>query len=91
MLFRSTKSILEQAGFRDVRVERLETVMWMGADPDEATTQALSIGPLARALVDIDKDLREKIRAVVKARLADFLVSGNIAPPAACWLVGARA
>ncbi len=85
-----TKSILENAGFKNIRIEKLETRMWLGADSQEAVTQALSIGPLARALVEVDTALKDKIRALVKARLQEFAGPEGIAPPAACWLVGAN-
>ena len=43
------KSILEQSGFLRVRLERLDTVMHMGATVEEAGEEALNLGPLARA------------------------------------------
>jgi SAM-dependent methyltransferase len=86
-----TKSLLEQAGFKNIRIEKLDSAMWLGSDAEEAATQALTIGPLARALVEVDTGLKNKIRALVKARLAEFAGPGGIAPPAACWLVGAEA
>lgn len=85
------KTILARAGFSDIRIEKLDTVMWLGTDVEEATTQALSIGPLARAMAEVDAPTRDKIRAALKIRLKDFIGEGGIAPAAACWLVGAQA
>ena len=83
------KGILSQAGFRDIRIEKLDSTMNMGATADEAAAQALNIGPLARAASELDEPAREKIRARVRDTLAKFAGPQGIAPPAACWLVGA--
>ncbi|HTQ14778.1 MAG TPA: class I SAM-dependent methyltransferase [Rhizomicrobium sp.] len=83
------KGILETAGYRGIRVEVLDTTMYMGADADEAAAQALNIGPLARAALELDDATRAKIRGVVKATLGKFAGPKGVTPPAACWLVGA--
>jgi len=83
------KAILSQAGLRNIRIEKLDSTMNMGASAEEAAAQALNIGPLARAASELDEAAREKIRATVKAALAKFATTSGIAPPAACWLVGA--
>jgi SAM-dependent methyltransferase len=85
------KSILVQSGFRNVRVERFDTVMNMGATVEEAAGEALNIGPLAHASRDLDEILREKIRERAGQALAKFKTPAGIAPPASCWLVGASA
>ena len=85
------KDILIKAGYRDIRIEKLDTVMNMGAAVDDAVEQALRIGPLSRATADIDDATREKIREAVRGVLGRFAMPDGIAPPAACWLVGAIA
>jgi SAM-dependent methyltransferase len=85
------RDILTHAGFRAIRIDKLDSVMNMGANADEAAAQALNIGPLARAAAEFDEAAREKIRETVKAALANFETKDGIAPPAACWLVGATA
>ena len=84
------KSILVESGYRNVRVERFDTVMNMGATAEEAATEALNIGPLAHAARDLGEDLREKIRARAGDALAKFKTPAGITPPASCWLVGAE-
>lgn len=83
------RKILERAGYRNIRIEKLDTVVNMGATPEDAATQALNIGPLARAATGLDEAGRDKIRAVVTAVFAKYQTSAGITPPAACWLVGA--
>ncbi len=83
------RDILARSGFRDIRIEKLDTVMNMGATAQDATTQTLNIGPLARAVSEVDEAARENIGAVVRNALAEFATPAGITPPASCWLVGA--
>jgi SAM-dependent methyltransferase len=83
--------ILARAGYRDIVVEALDTVVIMGATAADAATQALNIGPLARAAAELDGATREKIRGRVEEAYGKFASSAGITPPAACWLVSAVA
>ncbi len=86
------RAILEQAGFKDVHIEKFDGVMDMGRDLDLATAQMLRIGPVARATADLDEASKVKITAAVREALGRFVrADGSIAPPVACWLVVARA
>jgi ubiquinone/menaquinone biosynthesis C-methylase UbiE len=83
------RAILSGAGFANIRVEKLDSTMNMGTTVEEAAAQALNIGPLARAAAGLDDASREKIHGVVGKALAKFKTADGIAPPAACWLIGA--
>jgi SAM-dependent methyltransferase len=83
------QNILARAGYRNIRIEKLDTTVNMGATPDAAATQALNIGPLSRAATGLDEATRDKIRAVVSEALSKYQTAAGITPPAACWLVGA--
>ena len=85
------KSILENAGFRNVETRKLDTVMHMAATADEAAQFSLRIGPLSRAAGAVDEPARAKIAERVAAALKKYEKPGGVAPPAACWLVGASA
>jgi SAM-dependent methyltransferase len=86
------KHILGQAGFRDVTVRKYDGVMRMGSDITTVAAQTLRIGPLSRALGEVDGAVQTRILEAVRAALEKFREpSGEIAPPTACWLVGARA
>ncbi|HEX4860780.1 MAG TPA: methyltransferase domain-containing protein, partial [Rhizomicrobium sp.] len=85
------RRILVDAGYRDIRIEKLDTTMYMGATMDEAVEQTLRVGPLSRAAAGLDDATLGKIRAVVREALTPFVAEAGIAPPASCWLVGAGA
>lgn len=84
-------SLMQGAGYRDLELHRLDTVMDLGDTIAEATAQATSLGPLARASVNLDDATRAKIREVVAKRLEEYATPQGVRPPAACWLVRAKA
>jgi len=90
------KAILTQAGFRDVRIDKLDGVMDLGPSAEHAGFQMTNLGPVSRALRDADDATRAKVLAAVTAAFARFrktdsLRGQTIAPGIACWLVSARA
>jgi len=86
------EDILSRGGFSDIRIEKLDTVMTLGDDLGLAASQMLQIGPLSRAVGDVDDATRAAIARAVHGALAKFVrPDGEIAPPAACWLVAAKA
>jgi SAM-dependent methyltransferase len=84
-------SILKQAGFTEAHADKLDTVMNMGATIEDAVKASLSIGPLARIAGEQSDATREKLKERIREALRPFRTPAGIAPPAACWLVGARA
>ena len=82
-------AILGDAGFSDVRIDKLDTTMNMGADANEAAAQALNIGPLARAATGLDDMTRAKIKMAAESVLEKYKTPNGIQAPAACWLAGA--
>ncbi|HEX4303873.1 MAG TPA: class I SAM-dependent methyltransferase [Rhizomicrobium sp.] len=84
--------ILSGAGFHTVRTQRLDGVMNFGPSAEEAAFQMTNLGPLSRALGDVeDESVRERIRAAVQAAFETIRSDGVIKPAIACWLVGASA
>jgi len=64
----------------------------LGDDLGLVASQMLQIGPLSRAVGDVDDATRAAIVEVVYGALAKFVrPDGEIAPAAACWLVAAKA
>lgn len=85
------RTILGGAGFQDIRIEKQDGVMAMGPDSAVIAAQTLQIGPLSRAVGEADAPTRAKIVEKVQGALEQFRTAeGEIAPPTACWLVGAR-
>jgi SAM-dependent methyltransferase len=85
------RSILMDAGFSNIVVKPHDTTVNMGATTGEAVTEALTIGPLARAAAELDDIAREKIRTRIAPVLAKFEAPYGVTPPAAVWLVSASA
>ena len=84
--------ILTQAGFRDVKIEKLDGVMDLGPSAEHAGFQMTNLGPVSRALRDESDATRAKVLDAVTAAFAKFQKPGqNIAPGIACWLVSAKA
>jgi SAM-dependent methyltransferase len=81
--------ILWAAGFRDVQVKPLTFDFFMGATIEDAADQAMGMGPPAMAAAD--EATRAKIRVAVLAKAKDYLKPAGVVPPAAVWLVAARA
>jgi SAM-dependent methyltransferase len=82
--------ILARGGFSSIRIEKFDGPMDMGRDLAQAAAQMLEVGPMSRAMGEIDAATRAKIAEAVKGALGKFVrADGDIAPPAACWLVGA--
>jgi ubiquinone/menaquinone biosynthesis C-methylase UbiE len=85
------KSVLLQAGFHAIELEKFDTRIHLGNTPEEAASSSIDNGPLLRTLADIDEATRAKVRAAVIARLAQELGPGGIYLTAATWLVRAAA
>jgi SAM-dependent methyltransferase len=83
-------SILTDVGFHDVEAKAYDGAMRMGSDIATIASQTLQIGPLSRAVAEADEATRAKIVEAVRAAMGKFTApDGEIAPPAACWLVSA--
>jgi SAM-dependent methyltransferase len=85
------KGILESAGFKNVAIDKLDTVMHMAHTAADAARFSLTIGPLSRAAAELDDATRAKIVEKVTAALKPYETAAGVTPPAACWLVSARA
>ena len=83
------EAILSEAGFKQVRIEKLDGRMDLGNDSDHAAFQMTNLGPLSRALNEADDATRERIRVAVKRELEKIRTPEGIRPGIACWLVGA--
>lgn len=83
------RDIFTHAGYRELLIEPLDTVVNLGTTLDDAAEQVLNIGPLARAATGLDEAVRGNIRAAVKGALAPYQAAVGVTPPAACWLVRA--
>ena len=58
-------------------------------DIQDASVEALNIGPAARAVAEFNEAAREEVRVAIADALTKFKTLQGITPPAACWLVRA--
>lgn len=85
------RSILERAGWRDVRCEAADTSLWMGDTVDDALRFAGGVGPTATPLAGAEPAARSAALAQMRevfARFADD--AGVVRMRAALWYVGAQ-
>ncbi len=86
-----TAKILADAGWSAVRIERTTPPSLLGATPAAAAEQVMNMGPLARLLRQADDATKTKVHARIVPILAQWQTPTGVEPPAACWLVEARA
>ncbi len=85
------REILEKAGFGGIQLETLETTLHLGRDVDEVMGFQSEIGPVARALAELEGSARDEALAAAREALASRLTSEGVALGASCWLVKAHA
>jgi SAM-dependent methyltransferase len=88
------ESILGAAGWNDLAFEPVDYAMIAG-EGEDAVEEALAyfqrIGPAARAIAELPETDRPPVREHLRALLASHERDGQVAMPASCWLVTARA
>lgn len=86
---RRVRGILDQAGFREVRLDPVELVLdtAVGRGLDAAVEMVTGIGPTSRALEGQPPELRAAAIQSIRAALARFQVSDTVALPGAIWMV----
>jgi len=82
--------ILSAAGFGSIEIEDLRTTLHVGDDLDQAMDFQKDVGPVARALAELEGETRARAMAAAREALAKRLGPGGIDLGAACWLVTAR-
>jgi SAM-dependent methyltransferase len=85
--------ILDQAGFRDVSLEALETKVRVagGGGIDEATRFLLEgVGPTSQAMRDASADVLEAVTSAVRTALEPYLTPRGVELDASVWIVTAR-
>ena len=83
-------ALLASANYSEIEIEPFNATMNMGVTLEEAASEVLNIGPLARAAADLDEQTRANIRRTVAGAFAPYASPAGVAPPAACWFVRAR-
>lgn len=84
------RRVLGAAGFGGIAVDPVDEVLTLSSGSlDDAVTQAMLIGPLARALAGAAPEVHAGVADAVRAALVPHMVDGAVRLPAACWLARA--
>lgn len=84
------RGILESAGFGSIGIEDFRTTLHVGDDLEQAMTFQSDIGPVARALAELEGEIRDRALAAAREALARHLTPSGVDLGAACWIVTAR-
>jgi SAM-dependent methyltransferase len=83
--------ILDQAGFADIQIESLTPTLHLADNLDDGMRFLQEIGPLARAIAELEDDPRDEALAAARESLSEHLGDTGLDLGAACWLVQAQA
>jgi len=85
------KTILGEAGFKDIAVKPLDRTMDPGSTVDSAASFASDTGPISRVLNDASPEQRQAAIASIRHLFEHRAAEGkSLALAAACWIVTAR-
>jgi len=86
-----TRRILQDAGWRDVHIERARRHSLLGITLEEAIEQTMNMATLSRLLRQCDETTRAAVRERLVPVLEKYRTPEGISMPAAVWLVSAKA
>jgi len=84
------RDVLSRAGYRDIAIDPLRTSLHVADDVDGALDFMQQVGPLSRALADLDEQTAPQALDAVRQALAAHATPAGLDLGAACWLVSAR-
>jgi SAM-dependent methyltransferase len=87
------RRILEDAGFQSVSLRSFEAAMVFGASGsiDDAVSDIVGLGPVARLLADRDEASTARARAAIQSAIPPYRSpDGAVRFPAAAWIVTAQ-
>jgi len=84
------RDILTGAGYHEIGVEPLPTTLHVADDVAEALDFMQQVGPLSRALAELDEHTAPRALDAVREALAVHATPTGLDLGAACWLVSAR-
>ena len=83
------EEVLDNAGFSDVNITSLNPHLAVGKTLDESMYFQARVGPLARALSELDESLQAEAKQAVRDALSEYENDDGVILPAAAWLVQA--
>lgn len=82
--------LLSEAGFEDIRIERDERGLLIGATIDAAAAHAVQLGPLGNIMRDATPEAQDAVARDMRAALARHMEKDGVRLGAATWIVTAR-
>lgn len=83
--------VLEQAGFNNIDISPVTAKMHIADTLDDAVAFQQRIGPLARALSELEGEQLEQALAAARSELSKHMTDDGLNLGAACWLAQATA
>jgi len=90
----TTSEVLVHAGYSAIELHRCDLPIVIGTDLDQAIEIIMALGPggeILRLAGDRAAHLHDKVRAELRAGLAEFQTPEGIRAPASTWIVSAVA
>ena len=84
-----TTEILESAGFSNISITSLTPSLSVGQNLEEAMYFQARVGPLARAIAELDETVQLQAKQAVSEALLEYETDDGIVIPSAAWLVQA--
>lgn len=84
------RGILDAAGFAAIELEDFRTTLHLADDLEKAIEFQGQVGPVARALAELEGEKREAALAATRDALAPHVTDAGLDLGAACWIVTAR-
>ncbi len=82
--------ILSDAGFADIDIRSVTADVHIADNLDDAVESQSRIGPMARALAELEGEKRDQAVAAAREALSAHVTEDGLDLGAACWLVHAR-
>jgi SAM-dependent methyltransferase len=81
-------AILEASGWAEIEIRPIDVACTL---PEQDLVPYLTrLGPVGRALEDVDASTRAQVIGVVRAAFEPFVHGADVRFDAACWMIGAR-
>jgi SAM-dependent methyltransferase len=86
------RTILVSAGYKDIAIAPRDAEIVFGGrtDLEGAVDLALEVGPLSRALPELDERTRARLRAAIRDAFSPYHGPSGVTLPSATWIVTAR-
>ena len=84
------RTLLAEAGFMDIRIERDERGLLIGPTVESAAEHAVQLGPLGNIMRDAPAAAQDAVVRDMRAALAEHMAEDGVRLGAATWIVTAR-